>query len=580
MASRGQSALEYLLLVGGAVIISTIILVIVLASQTGGNDFLGNQLAGYQSNTSQFFSGGGNPPVSDNTPPSIAIFSSDWDDAQVTITYQALDTSGPITFTLLRANGIGSQAVLDAVQLSGPVNSFDNPPATNNITSIPLGAFAVLPSGTVTVIDDTGLSNGTRYYYRIRACDSAVPSNCAASPSIMEQPHVPNYVASLGAPEVVFDQLGAGNNVGDLCGTQNNLDLADTQARAVKFNGQLFLASGNAPNFYMRTGTDFSNLTSVCGSPALPSGLSAQAYTYNSYEWLTSIYAQGGTMHGFVHNEYHDTNPTYCDTSPAPGNKCWYNGLTYASSNDGLSFSQSNPVSVFSSSPIPWNAATMNTSPHGPMEPGNIISRDEGGTIYYYMHFRSLQGVGQYNPAGVCVMRTSNLSDPTSWRAWNATTQAFDITMAKPYNALNQPAPTGVPHCSIISQSNIMDAVGTVTYNSFMKKYLMITSGVYGGNCGIFYSLSDDLINWSQVRHIAGYNNPNNTGCVSGAPIIAYASYIDHDQLTDPTDPNFEKSDETGFLYFVQFNGLNDIPPNVWNLNRDLVRRSVTWTKT
>lgn len=575
MVSRGQSALEYLLLIGGAVLISTIVLVIVLASQTGGNYFLGNQLAGYQSNTSQFFSGGGNPPTPptpDMTPPTVSIFSSDWDDSQVTLTYQGLENvSNPITFTLLRANGIGSQSVLDAVQLSGATNSFDNPPSTSNITSIPLGAFTVLPSGTVAVIDDTGLTNGTRYFYRIRACDAAVPANCVAPPSIMEQPHVPNYVATFGTPEVVFDQTAASPPaIGELCNA--GLDLADTQARAVKFNGQLFLASGNAPNFYMRTGTDFSDLRSVCSSPALPSGLSAQAYTYNSYEWLTSIYAQGGVMHGFVHNEYHDTTPP-CDNFPTPGNKCWYNGLTYASSANGLTFTQSNPVSVISSSPIPWNAITMNASPHGPMEPGNIISRDESGTIYYYMHFRSLQGVGQYMPAGVCVMRTDDLSNPNSWRAWNAATQSFDLTMAKPYNALNQPTPTGVPHCSIISQSNIMDAVGTVTYNTFMKKYLMITSGVYGGNCGVFYSLSDDLINWSQARHIAGYNNPNQTNCVSGAPVIAYASYIDHDQLTDPTDPNFEKSDATGYMYFVQFN-------NGWGLDRDLVRRSITWAKT
>ncbi len=577
MLPRGQSSLEYLLLIAGAVMVATIIIVVVLASQTNGNDFLGNQLTGYQLNISQFFSGGGNPtpPVPDNTPPSIVIFSSDWDSAQVTITYQALEsTTNPISFTLLRANGIGSQAVLDAVQLSGAVNSFDNPPATNNITAIALGAFAVLPSGTVAVVDDTGLTNGVRYYYRIRACDSAVPTNCAASPSILEQPHVPTYTAALSSPEVVFDQLGAGNAPGDLCGTTNNLDLADTQARAVKFNNQLFLASGNAPTFYMRVGTDFSNLTSVCppNQPALASSLSAQAHTYNNYEWLTSIYAQGGIVHGFVHNEYHDTTPP-CDSSPAPGNICWYNGLTYASSSNGLTFTQSNPVSVISSSPFPWNVASMNASPHGPMEPGNIISRDEGGTTYYYMHFRSVQGIGSNTPAGVCVARTNNLSDPLSWRAWNAATQDFDLTMYKPYNALNQPAPTGVPHCSIISQSNILDAVGSITYNTFMKKYLMITSGVYGANCGLFYSLSDDLINWSQATHISGYNNPNYTNCVSGAPSIAYASYIDHDQLNDPTDPNFEKSDATGYIYFVQFN-------NGWGLDRDLVRRSVTWTKT
>lgn len=55
---RGQGALEYLLLIGGGVLVTVVVLLVVLATPDIGGNVLSNQLSGYQSNTSSFFSGG------------------------------------------------------------------------------------------------------------------------------------------------------------------------------------------------------------------------------------------------------------------------------------------------------------------------------------------------------------------------------------------------------------------------------------------------------------------------------------------------------------------------------------------
>ena len=43
MDSKGQGALEYLLLIGGAVLIATIVLVVIVTSTTSANGIVGNQ---------------------------------------------------------------------------------------------------------------------------------------------------------------------------------------------------------------------------------------------------------------------------------------------------------------------------------------------------------------------------------------------------------------------------------------------------------------------------------------------------------------------------------------------------------
>jgi hypothetical protein len=92
-------------------------------------------------------------------------------------------------------------------------------------------------------------------------------------------------------------------------------------------------------------------------------------------------------------------------------------------------------------------------------------------------------------------------------------------------------------------------------------------------NCGLHFSLSSDLVNWSPQQLVAptylgapsGCRNPAAGGGLAGA--FAYGSIIDHD---DPSI-NFESPGRTPYLYYTKFNDNN--------ANRDLVRVPVIITK-
>jgi hypothetical protein len=103
----------------------------------------------------------------------------------------------------------------------------------------------------------------------------------------------------------------------------------------------------------------------------------------------------------------------------------------------------------------------------------------------------------------------------------------------------------------------------TVTYNTYLGKYMMVGSVVLGNPpvCGAGYALSSDLIHWTAFQIMRTAYFPF-APCQppSGGNINAYFSIIDHSD----SSVNFEKSGQKPYLYYTRFNDLN--------LNRDLVR--------
>ncbi len=83
-------------------------------------------------------------------------------------------------------------------------------------------------------------------------------------------------------------------------------------------------------------------------------------------------------------------------------------------------------------------------------------------------------------------MRTANIADPASWRAWDGS--GYNQAFANPYTASTAPA-----GCKVILPGVLVESV---TYNSYLGNYIAI-----GGYCGDWYALSSDLVNWTPVVH-------------------------------------------------------------------------------
>jgi hypothetical protein len=584
-----------LLLIGGAVLIATITLIILLSSAGPGGGILGNSIDAYQNQITlnQAF-GGGNPfcgdsscngtetlascpsDCADTNPPVSLILSLGSYDKLITMEYSSVDTEGnnPITYTII---GSADSMAIDLITVAN--FSIVNPVFIISPTSILPPQFSAysIKSNQLSI---AGVMNGTTYYFRMRACDSV--GNCSLTPTQGIPPLHKTVTTTVGLFETVYDWTTQKCN-------NDSLDLPDNPARFFKSGSGITLVAANAPNVYVTKAADFSAASlltgHVCTAPALASTNNLEAYSFDNYEWIFSTYKEGGTVHAIIHNEYHDgtnySTPNPCTPGdPSPSNPCWYNTLTYASSsNEGLTFTQSaSPQSkLIAAAPDPWDYTKISGPPfpaghffYGYQASTNIVKKDG---YYYTMFIRETdpnKAIG--TQSGNCLIRTDNLSNPSSWRAWDG--KNFTLTMNAPY-AAGDPQSTGVLPCAFISK-NVADffAPRGLTFNTHLGQYLLIGEGVGSNGCGFYYSLSPDLITWSQPYFLMAAKmqygpcwtaDPTNTG------LTPYPTLVDHTEISNPADPNFEITGKNVYVYYSRW--MSDTTTEV-----DLRRNPVSFT--
>jgi hypothetical protein len=377
----------------------------------------------------------------------------------------------------------------------------------------------------------------------------------------------------LGSEETVFEYTK------DHCVT---LDLPDVYARAIRTSNGIVLVSGNAPENYFMFGKDFNSLERIC-APVLVSGDKWEVEAFDHQEWITTVFSEGvDTIYALIHNEYHDPYSRRCKQGVTdPSNPCWYNLITFAKSTDGgKSFTQPpSPSHIVAMLPFKWNPEALERGappPHGYFEPSNIIKKDG----YYYCIFFAILSNTDPTVRGTCLMRTDDISNPSSWKIWDG--QNFSISFVNPYIENIVDSSKYLP--AFISKSTINDLRGSLTWNSLLKQFLMIGAGVFPVNgetkCGFFLSRSDDLIHWSQPQlikeTILGW-----APCDVQTPeqaqkhIIqeAYPSLIDH----NAPDINFTVTDSSAYLYYVQ--NMDNHSNGGWGFRRNLVRVPLTIRK-
>lgn len=405
--------------------------------------------------------------------------------------------------------------------------------------------------------------------------------DCGACPDEYESNNVKVSV-TLGAEETVFDYLE------EACAT---LDLPDVQAHAFRDEkGKIVLVSGNAPNNYWSKGPGFNQLARVCTS-VLRSPDEWDFDEYKPMQWIASAYTEDGKkVHALVHNEYHDPHSPDCkpgDTQPS--NPCWYNFISYAvSNNGGASFTQpAAPQNVAAILPYAWDPTPIPTdrggtrppSPHGYFSPSNIVKGNDG---FYYVLFNVFPTRSHPEKSGQCLMRTNTLDQPAEWKIWDGA--SFSIPRTIPASGSteveNQPS-----LCAFVSPENIRGMGGSLTYNTYLEKYLLVGADVFPNasgtpTCGFWLSLSGDLIHWGKPQLIkettlgwAPCDKPNAYQKAHNITQEAYPSIID----PDSTDASFTTADNTVYLYFME--NMDNHQPGGWGLRRNLVRVPITFTK-
>jgi hypothetical protein len=160
-------------------------------------------------------------------------------------------------------------------------------------------------------------------------------------------------------------------------------------------------------------------------------------------------------------------------------------------------------------------------------------------------------------------MRTNDLSDASSWRAWDG--KDFTISFINPYK---QPSEAqSAQECTSIPPNNLGVMSSSVTYNTYLNRYVMVgdTAIHISGRdvWGILYSFSDDLIHWQPRKLLVELELP-----WTYQP--GDADYYHYPSLLDPNSPSrsFDVTGKQAYLYLTRFNKNSSTDP----LDRDLVR--------
>jgi hypothetical protein len=464
---------------------------------------------------------------------------------QVTVNNAASLATGPVANIVLNAPsttlvagtivGFSATATNSSGQAVAPAFTWSSTD-TSVVQVTPTGAVLPLAAGNATISVSAG--------GQMQQVAVTVAAGSGAPGTIQ---------VSVGPEEVVFQYTR------DAC---MEGDYADNPARAVRLaDGSLLLNAGSDQFRFMDFGADFNSLTRVC-SPAMVSVDSYSASSFTNRQWIFSLYNDGSVIHALVHNEYHDPIAVNCRPGySGDANPCQYNSISYASSTDsGHTFTMlPSPQAVIAPPTVQWTPPTTGQAPpyYGYFEPTNIVHNSADG--YYYARFIEFVPPPRPPSSGYCVMRTQTLSDPTSWRAWDGS--SFALQMTDPYTGPGaaECTPTGgtIPYESL-------------TFNTYLHSFMVaggsnFWSGSSPTNCGLYFSLSSDLVNWTAQQIIEPAYIPAPTGCqkpgaggIAGS--VAYGSIIDHND----TSLSFETPGRTPYLYYTRFNDNAE--------NRDLVR--------
>lgn len=356
-----------------------------------------------------------------------------------------------------------------------------------------------------------------------------------------------------GTEEVVYDWST------DRC---DDFDIPDLPARAFQdVSGQVNLISSHTVT-HKSTGPTLNDIVRRC-EPIFESSHDPDPAQWTDSEWLASTWtADGETVYGLVHNEYHGWERGDCSGGDAF--ECWYNAVTAVISTDGgnsFQYVADPPQHLVASLPHRYRPETAAV---GVFSPSNIVSGPDD-------HWYALAKVGAHRTGRqtVCLMRTPDLADPGAWRFWDRS--GFDGEFVDPY--LEEVANTGAATCPALDTDDIgAQMIESLTWNTYLERWVLvgISADTIEGReiWGFYYSFSDDLIDWTRRRLLLEVPLPWTVDSPGSDLSYLYPS------LLDPASESlsFETTGQTAYLYYTRNNAGHA------SLDRDLVRVPVEFS--
>jgi hypothetical protein len=327
------------------------------------------------------------------------------------------------------------------------------------------------------------------------------------------------------------------------------IDIPDAPARAFRdYQGTIHLVSSH---YVMRAslGTTLNTVKHNC-EVAFRSKHDPNPANFDDTTWLDSFFSiDGKSIVALGHMEYHGwAHPGECSIRWQYTPTCWYNADTFNFSTDGGYHFESPAAPTNFVAGLPYQYE-VNQGPEGYSIDTNIVKL---GKWYYAVatDWPWPPNCGQTGqpqclvPFGGAPIRTSNILDPSSWRAWSG--KGFWTSFADPY-----PGPVSDPKSHVYTPIQYLDSVNAINYNEarqlFVATYYDPYDRAFGGPPGVYLATSPDLVTWSKptllvsVAELLAKEPPGNWS-------YAYFSLLD----PNATDDNFSTITNTPSLYYVR----------------------------
>lgn len=210
-------------------------------------------------------------------------------------------------------------------------------------------------------------------------------------------------------------------------------------------------------------------------------------------EWIQSPWAfKNGSIYALTHMEYHNQ-------SNQAG--LWSAVTLLKSVDGGVSWQHARPPPhhIVAASPFKYEDPTS-TPLFGFRSPSNILqSREQGDGLYYAFISAGWGTMVRGQPTGTCIMRTSDLTDPASWRAWDGA--SFNVSLA--VNPYTHTGLDPVQHrCKPVTKMTYI----SLLWSSFFQQYMAVGTSKGNDHLGWSFQLTANLAkpdSWSNETAIS-----------------------------------------------------------------------------
>lgn len=270
----------------------------------------------------------------------------------------------------------------------------------------------------------------------------------------------------------------------------------------------------------------------------LASGHASDPAAFNDHNWITATWTNDGrTVDALVHEEYHaDEHAGRCAYRDFMS--CWYNAIIAYSSHDGGQSFTKNPAGAVVAA-APFRQDVGQGRHRGFFNPSNIVA--DGGLYYFMASTTGWDG----QPFGVCLFRTADPTDSSSWRAFDGT--GFSRRFGNPYAP--QPAPLNAKPCMPIAP--FPAPVGAIVRHRPSGNWLAVFQAHQDKATfpvsGFYYATSRDLLHWSTPRLLLMGDTLYDDPCGSGGHLINYPSLLD----PASTSRNFSDAGDRASLFYA-----------------------------